>query len=285
MLSKRDVRVHELYRLLETDILLILDIVSKDFFPSNSGVNQCAVILRKWLCENYLSKIARELSVDFSFSGEDNSDIIGVIDSEYDYFLLCGVCYEDIRSKGIYSHKTFENPDTKLITALRNSRTKELKISQFKAYKTVFFNNRWITFEEIILFISNKKGGAHFDIEQGGKENDLHDLWDFIRIGDPQFELGYKQFMAIENMEGRIISPIEIELVTIACYFITLKMDGTRIVEISDRKFGPLKKITMWIRSKFKKYPRTFMTEKDDMGNTQVLDTQYIKIDSDKRKK
>jgi hypothetical protein len=271
---EKNFSVTERYNLLVTDMLLITDLVSKDKFPSNSEIAQCSVILRKWICENNLAVLAKEIGVNVSFDVDDTNIFRDLINCDYEYFIFSGLNYDDIQLRMAYSYDKPDGPDEDVYIALENMKTTNLRISQFKNQKNISFKGTWFSFEETIKFICNKKGGAHFGENQNSKDKILDETWNYVKFGDPIYSEISNQFVVVENMKNRIVSLPEINLVIVACYFIRLKIDNAEVIEFSDKKPQIFYKTKDLLRRKLSDKPNARITEKDEFGIHKTLKTE-----------
>jgi hypothetical protein len=232
-----ETKLNEFYNQLFSDIEEMVELV----FPVNKPVSEAkirtlATILRKWLVNGDLQTLMSQTESSATFPVNNHQRALKYISDcgDFTFFITGG-----LKFNGRPTHFLYESPrehSAIKIDLLRPSPA-HLPLNKFCVQPRVFFDGKWATTEQIIKYVANKLGGAHFDFDR----NDFAHLQaadQYCRFGGPALNEppeGAGLYFLVEPKTTEIVGTSQIEVICAAASFVQMKIDGNALLEVSQR--------------------------------------------------
>lgn len=146
--------------LLEADLLTLRSLVIKKNSPVQEGeVRAASAILRRWLHEGQLGRLANGLGVSATLPTLCNERIVAQLGElkDIDYYLAAGVVFNGTPVQSIYSSTLPYDGAPRL--DVQSTRLEWLRPDAFLRQPCLYFEQRLFSRREVLLFTANKLGG------------------------------------------------------------------------------------------------------------------------------
>lgn len=229
----------KLARLLDEDLPAMLELLKRpDPLPPHHVRVIASGILRKWLVEAWISKLAKATGVTVTFPVLDNSMVVDSVNSDdaINFFMTGGVRLDGKMIWGVYSIS--ESYSGKPPIDMSLPAYTDLKHAKFLAQPRLFYEGQWFTTEEIIKFVSNKGGGIHIELDPKDPKHIALDRANrFLKFGNPNhsdkremFDRGSEEseelLLVLPNEKGYEWSSCHVELLSAAQSLINMRVNG-----------------------------------------------------------
>lgn len=227
--------------LLESDLETLFKLIVTYRKPVSEGdIRAASAILRRWLCEGMIGKLANKLGVTPTFPVLDNNTIFDALKCAPDvnYYLTGGIRMNGFPVSSVYDSSTKSPADagvkagplpTVMMTSGRMCRQPRL-----------FHAGEQFTCEQIIRFTANKLGGVHLDFERDPREAQLDRAARHMTFGgDPQMlERGKPGVLhlALEPTGREALSGIYLEVIAASASLLNVHFDGKPLMQFVVRK-------------------------------------------------
>ena len=188
---------------------------------TNAEIRNTGTILRSFLIYNTLQQVANPRKYKLEIEGPNNKPIEKANKKGRIEFFQSG----GVEVLGIYLAAFIINKGAKAI-CLDNynpDQREPLKLSSFLKQSVFFINNEVVTRQQVIAYVANKSGNAHFDKKREGVDKTIDLIRSAVSMsiieGVPSFGFDMK-FLNAPNSEFNInpdeIDPIFVEIAATA---------------------------------------------------------------------
>lgn len=242
--------VDKLAKTLDQDLLTMLELLSRsDPLPPEHVRIITSSILRKWLIESWISKLANATNSIVTFPVIDNSHVVETLKSNDDirFFLTGGVRLDGKIHWGLYSSSS--PIDGKPPIDMSSPRYVELRHGKFLKQPRLYFDGDWFSTEEIIKFVCNKDGGIHIELDLlSDKQRKLVRANTFMRLGNPD-DVEEKKLIENTNWEieellivlprerGHTWTSTDVEMLSAAQSLINMRVNGEPYLPLTPDEF------------------------------------------------
>jgi hypothetical protein len=241
LITRTGIEIDESFRLLISD----LETLFKQTFTHKSPVldgdiRAASVILRKWVCEELITKLCKELGVVPSVPILDNQKVIEAISKQASvtYFLTGGVRFAGRPVMGIYNSTALAMSAPLL--PINQMPQKMVKFGKFARQKRVFFEGNYFTCKDIILFTANKLGGVHLDFTRTNRQEVMERAANYMTFGGPLNKIDRKPpgelYFQLEPEGREVLSGFHIEIVAAAASLVSLHIDGKPLIKLETNR-------------------------------------------------
>lgn len=226
----------------EEDLAALAEILvrSDPLPPSHVRVTACAIV-RKWLLDGQLNKLANHLGVTFTLPGLDTSAVVSAIERDGDikFFLTGGVVLDGVPISGFYvSDAAFTGQPALPIHQMSGV---VFRPSRYLKAPRVYHDGVWFNVEQIVRYMANKRGGVHFDEHlQHDWERRLSEAAEFFTLGNPD---GHDRLEIVETRSprhhvhlvlprevGHVWSCLDVELLSVAQALVNVYCNDERLL-------------------------------------------------------
>lgn len=206
----------ELLQVVKEDLEYLAEEWTQDI--DDASLRRASPILRKLLIEKDLYKVAREINEEISVLTPEISKFDNELDDPSIVYYQCGgATYKGLQVQDI---KQLNRAKSEAEIKQNYQRGKDIvgknysiKLSKFMKQTAFVIEGTKINREEVIKYISNKKGGAHFDAERKIEKDQLerkYALLDKIFEGNMVAEKNavYYELLSIGQ---RLIKSVDVE--------------------------------------------------------------------------
>jgi len=200
-----------------------------------------APIIRKWLFENHLNLLAKEMEYELTLPSYDSTLIFKQIDKRVNFFIAGGVLLGGEFLRSIY----LANIEWSGLPLLQNLET---EVSFFKPSKLIkqnkiYFKQQVFNVEQIIKFYCNKDGGVHLDFRRNEEwqailaEASEHFLFgnpynkDEMAIIDLDEEVAGRKLLILPKEKGFVWNALDIEMLALAQSLLNIHCNGVRVIQ------------------------------------------------------
>ena len=212
--------------------------------PSHVRIVACGIV-RKWLIDDQISALAREIECTFTLPVLDTSSIAQAIASGVSvrFFMPGGVLWDGVPIRGFYvSDDPYEGSPLIPIDSMHYV---DLPPRKFLNARRVYHVGEWFTTEQIIRFIANKYGGVHFDPTRDKPwQRNLENASEFFTVGNPDnlrerqlletTSPKHKILLVLPKEAGHLWTCLDIELLAIAQSLINVRCNGEPLLVFSE---------------------------------------------------
>lgn len=216
--------------LLEADLLTLRPLVIKKNSPVLEGeIRAASAILRRWLHEGQLGRLANGLGVSATLPTLRNDRIVAQLGEleDIDYYLAAGVAFNGRPVQSIYSSGLPFEGSPRL--DVQSTRLVWVKPDAFLAQPCLYFEQRLFSRREVLLFTANKLGGVHFDLRRDEGQARLGRAATYMTFGGPPAAAlrGQQGVMHLElEPAGReFLSGLHIEVVVAGAALLQVRFD------------------------------------------------------------
>jgi hypothetical protein len=226
---------NEYYDQLFSDVREIVEFA----FPANNAVSSgkirlLATILRKWLVNGDLQALLSQTRSSATFPVNGHQRALSYISENDDFtFFLTGGMKFNGQPTGYFYESPLDAVD--IDRALLKPTQTFLSLKKFKAQPRVFFQKKWFSTEIIVKYVANKLGGAHLDFDRSEFEA-LEAMDRYCKFGGPALKeppTGTSLYFRVEPSSADILGASQLEVICAAASFAQMKIDGSKIVELS----------------------------------------------------
>jgi hypothetical protein len=201
-------------------------------------------ILRKWLIDGWINRLASLTGAVYTFKSYDTSQVVHSIQNQpsVTFFMAAGVYLNGVPMRGIYASDAPPPNEGKALLPIDKMDLTLFKPNQLLISKRIYYKNQWIDFESIIRFVANKYGGVHYDPKREHEwQNILEEAAKYFIAGNPT---GLNEMQIIEPFSDKhqillvlpkegenIWSCLDIELLSAAQAFLNIHIDGEPLIE------------------------------------------------------
>lgn len=219
-------------------------LVRKDPLPPSHVRIVTSGIVRRWLIDNQLNQLAKEIQASLTLPILDTKIIVDAISAgaEVTFFMAGGIYMDGVPMRGIYmSELPFEERPTVPIDSMD---WHDITPKQFLKARRVYHLGEWFNTEQIIRFMANKCGGVHFDRTRKYQwEVALEGAAEFFRVGNPD-NLDERQLIETQEPKrgillvlpkeaGHVWSCLDIELLAAAQSLVNVRCNGKPLIEFA----------------------------------------------------
>ena len=154
----------ELETLLDEDInLLIKHLTHPEKIDRAALRVSASTIARRWIVDRQLATLGHELGLVPTLPAIATDAHTKIIqrDSKCRFYSAGGAGVSGLPINSLYAHAHDRIDDS--VSRLPVPGMKQYTLSKFRARKSVFFSGHFLSVEEVVRFVANKTGGAHFD--------------------------------------------------------------------------------------------------------------------------
>lgn len=231
---------------LEEDLATLLDILVQPGPLSPRHVRSVgSPIVRKWLVDGTLNRLAHEMGVKFELPAYDTSTVFAELPQKPDvnFFLAAGINLGGVPIRSMYASST---PFAGVSPISVETPISLYSPGKFLGSKRIFFEGHSFSAEKIITFVANKHGGVHFN---SGRDKDWQEHLEraakYMTFGNPNSEKesrlielgepGALCLIVIPNEVGNVWSCLEIEMLSAAQALLNVHCNGARLIMIEDK--------------------------------------------------
>lgn len=217
---------------LRADLATLSALVIKRNKPISEGdVRSASAILRRWINEGNIGKLANELRCVPTFPVLDNAKAVSAIkaNGSVAYFLTGGVYFDGRPLQAFF----FTPERDEALDQVWAEQTEYVYVNTgtFKSQPRVYHDGLFFKTEEIIKFVANKLGGVHHDFRRDEREELMERAARFMTFGGPRSPLGSPGFhLAVESGDADPLTGFHVEVIAAAASFLNCQMNGVPIV-------------------------------------------------------
>lgn len=252
--------------LLEGDLHTLFKLIVTHRRPvTESDIRAASGILRRWLLEGTIGKLANKLDVRATFPLNDNSAVFEAIPHAADirYYLTAGVSLNGHPYMHVYDSKLPADAPRSL--PIGNMPIKMVSVSKLLTQPRLFFADDSFTCEEIIRFTANRLGGVHLDFRRKDRETMLETAGQYMTFGGPlnRVEIGTpgKLHLDVEPQSREALSALHLVVVSAASSLLQVHFDGQPLLKF-ERKRSIASRV--WHAIGLKRKPTTKLYELGD---------------------
>lgn len=160
-------------------------------------IRQTSHILRKWLVEGQINRLAKSANTKLMLPAYDTSEIVNAIGktNTISYYCSGGIQIWDQPIRHL--HLSFESvPSEGFIDVLNDAPITKFTPARFLKRKVIYFEDHWFSVKDVISIYANKFGGVHIDdySKLNNKEKSLAHAAEYLQfvpesmIGSPELE-------------------------------------------------------------------------------------------------
>ncbi len=228
--TERD--VEECKGMLEGDLTFIRRNLYRSEPIGTSEIAQSSVILRKWLNEGLLGRLARHSGFEPSFPAIDNHMVVDAVNAgvKINFFLTGGVKFSGRPISGVYdSDEPYQGKP--MLPVLEMNR-RLMKTGEFLKQPRIFHNKRWFRTSEIISFVANKLGGAHFDRDRDAATENAATYASFGGEEPIMFSKEQNIHLVLEPQGNCTLSAFHVEVLAAASSFMFVHFNGQQLAQM-----------------------------------------------------
>jgi len=227
--------IDKMLDIFEQDLMSLAELTVTNGPVQLRHVRQASVILRRWLCDNQLSVLAQKISVSATLPVFDDEYIFQLIDTSQDinYYLSAGVKFDGKPVHFLYHSNSDEiapwlNENFKL-------EIKELNPSKALNKKVLYYDKIAFNMREVILFVCNKLGGAHYSDGRRERHRTLEKASDYLTFGGELHKMkappSSEVHMSIEPDAKEYMSGVFVVVISASAMLLNVRFDGDPVVE------------------------------------------------------
>jgi hypothetical protein len=243
----QEAEIEHLSEILTSDLMTLSDLVlgSRSEPITDGKIRLASVILRRWLCEHLIDKLAHSTDLLITFPINCADEIMSFLpsQSEVDFLLLGGVKFDGVPLELFYHSNALPTNSPPL--PLETLSEKFLSPGQLLGHRTIYHRGNFFNVGDIINYVANKDGGAHLQIKSlMSKPLDdrllaMEEANDFLTVGsekDPSTNLRYGEVhLGLEPNSKDLLHSFDIAVCAIAATFMSLHINGTPYLEFTKR--------------------------------------------------
>jgi len=227
---------------LEEDISTLHELlIREDPLPPRHVRAVAAPIIRKWLFENHLNILARDIECEITLPSYDSSKIFENIGEDINIFITGGIYLGGEFIRSIY----FSSQDWEGEPLIQNIETdiKFYKPSKLLKQNKIFYKNQSFNVEKIIKFYCNKDGGVHLDFKRHEKwQESLAEAAEYFILGNPyktnEIEIidldddkNGRKLLVLPKEKNHIWNALDVEILGLAQSLINIHCNGVRVLQ------------------------------------------------------
>ena len=154
----------ELEELLDEDIrLLVKQLANPDDIDRAALRVSASTIARRWIADGQLAKLGHELGKVPTLPALDTKVHVAQIEKDggFQFYTSGGAGLNGLPLNTFYAHGADREKSDE--HRLQIPKEKNFALSKFKSRKCTFLGGHFLKTEDVIRFVANKTGGAHFD--------------------------------------------------------------------------------------------------------------------------
>ncbi len=230
-------------------------VITHDTPVLEGDVRAASVILRKWISDGWISKLGNALGASVTLPILDNEESFNALSTmqSVEYFLTGGIRFNGKAVRGIY----YSSDEPELVLPLLKIDRMRMKLTKPGGVcnqKRLYFKGEIFTCDEIIKFMANKLGGAHFNFSRDAKSGLLEEASKFMTFGGPRTKITKEPpgelYLEMEPNGTEIQSGLSIEVIAAAASLLNVHFDGKPYLEFEKEPSGLLKKLMNRLRRK-----------------------------------
>lgn len=203
-----------------------------------------SAIVRKWLVEGALNKLAHELSVKFEVVAYDTVAVFDALPNAPDvhFFLAGGVNLDGTPLRSMFASRS---PYTGAPPIPLETSVGTFSPGKYLGSKRLYFEGHSFSAEQIITFVANKHGGVHFDPRREKPwQLELERAATYMTFGNPNNESkrrivelgepGGPCMVVLPKERGNVWSCLEIEMLSAAQALLNVHCNGIRLLEFGE---------------------------------------------------
>ncbi|PPC96084.1 MAG: hypothetical protein CTY32_06885 [Methylotenera sp.] len=226
---------------LEEDLATLHELLyTKGPLPPRHVRSVASAIVRKWLVEGALNKLAHELSVKFELVAYGTSAVFDALPNapEVNFFLAGGVNLNGLPIRSMYASRApyTGNPPIPVDTPVEF-----FPPGKYLGSKRIYFEGNSFSAEQIITFVANKAGGVHLDLRREKPwQEQLEQAAAYMTFGNPNNETkrrivelgepGGPCMLVLPKERGNIWSCLEIEMLSAAQALLNVRCNGESLI-------------------------------------------------------
>ena len=252
----------EIFRMYEEDVRSVLELTFPNGPVQNRHVRQASVIVRRWLCDNELRHLAREVQAPITFPVLDDTAIFKLVENDADisYYLSAGVKFD---GKPIWAlYHSYSDMAPPWAGDIRKSKIIMLKLGQALKQPVLHFAGETFSLDATLRFACNKLGGAHYDLTRKGIEEKLDAAARYLTFGPPEEMLATSDLgtihLPLERTGTEVLSGISVVVIVAATMLVNVHIGGEPVFELQqaraayeESRRAPLTEFRQKIRSYF----------------------------------
>ncbi len=229
------------YRLLRADLGALFKLVFTRNKPCDEAdIRVASTILRRWLVEGLLGRMANALGVVPTLRAMDNSHVLAAIkdDETIRYFLTGGVMFDGKPVMCIYEStaSATEIPRLPIQGGLAQI---VFSPAELLRQKRMFHAGTFFSCEDIIKFTANKLGGVHLDFRRDKNYEKLEAASNFMSFGGPLEKMDRQPpgelYFDFEPNGKEILSGTHIEIIAAAASLLSIELNGIALIETAQK--------------------------------------------------
>lgn len=201
-----------------------------------SDIRAAVNILRRWLCESELTRLANELGVKTSFEVERNADHVAAVqaDASITYYLTGGVRFDGVPISRVYDSTKPAGPAP--LVPMCPPTFERVRFKEFVDQKRIYFEGEWITCREIVTFTANKLGGVHLDFRRNDRQLLLARASAHLTFGGPpqtaRSGTPGEVHLVVEQNGVEVLSGFHVEVIAAATTLMQVHFDGEPLMPL-----------------------------------------------------
>lgn len=234
--------MHSLKRQFEEDTEALAHfLIRDDPLPPSHVRIVAAAIARKWLIDNKVSELGKEVGCDFTLPVLDTSQVESTIatGASIRFFMAGGVALNGVPIRGYYvSDEPFCGD---ILIPVETLTHVDVHLGKFLSAKRVFHEGNWFTTEQIVRFMANKVGGVHFDRSRTQPWHDnLERASEYFTAGNPDNLAGVgivessgppgQVHLVLPKEIGHTWTCLDIELLAVAQSLINIRCNAVPLM-------------------------------------------------------
>lgn len=225
---------------LKRDLELLFKLIVTHKRPvKEAEVRSASVILRRWLLDDLIGKLCREIEARPTFPTDDNQMMIDAVENEPSirYFLTGGVVFNGTPISCIYE-STLPAPSVPLIPVTK-LHEKVINLGELLRQKRIYCSGNWYSCKQIITFVANKLGGVHFEVNPNEEYLKLQEAAEFASFGGPLNNIDDpfpgEIYLLVEPQGTEILSGFHVEIIAAAASFLNIHIDDKPLLDFKFR--------------------------------------------------
>ncbi len=165
--------LEKLKQLFEDDLQSLIELTFVHGPVRFRHVRQASVIVRRWLCDNELNKLAKLLGQKVTFPVQDDAYLFEAAkrDPDIEYYLSAGVKFNGYPVMQLYASRAPDQPTW--FSNLDQIKTAHVRLGKAMDRPSLYFEGEIFNLGEVLRFACNKLGGAHYDSSRTAREEKL----------------------------------------------------------------------------------------------------------------
>lgn len=229
----------ELKRLLEDDVQSLLELTYPKSPVKERHIRQASVIVRRWLCDGELVKLAQGLGVIPKVPILNDDEIFKIVskDLTIDYYFSGGVKFNGRPIQCVY--RSIAQSPPPWVKKIYGVEFHEVNIGKAMSKRVLHFDNTNFSLDEVVRFACNKLGGAHFNTLRNERDAKLERAARFLTFGPPEASLPPGRagtiHLELEGIGEEVLNAVSTSVIVASTLLVNVRFDDIPVFDISSQ--------------------------------------------------